>query len=762
MAVALLGAGSAAAQDTSAAGTENPAAVSGIVVTANKRAQSINDVPLTITAAKGETLIARGISSTADLAKIVPGLTAQPSPFNTPVYTLRGVGFYESTLSAAPTVAVYTDEVPLPFSAMTKAAALDLERVEVLKGPQGTLFGENTTGGAINYIAAKPTNHFAAGLDGSYGRFNAVDLQGFVSGPLTDTLKGRFAARVNTADDWQYSITRNDRLGATRQYQARTLLEWKPTDRLHVGLNINGWYDNSDSQAPQRIATYLSVPGNPLGPPLLSYPYPPHTARAADWSADFPPLRHHDWFVQGAVRVDDELSHSLTLTSITAYERYKTKSFEDYDGTALHVSDVESLGRINTFSQELRIAGKASHLNWVVGGNYERDDTFDQISYDFGDSTVSVVGPQQMTYVTNFTDQRIRSAAAFGNVEYEVLRGLKLQAGARYTDTRRSFRGCTHDNAGYGAAQVFDLLETLFRDPSLPFVPVTPNACVTLDASYAPIIQPLQSQLNQDNISWRAGANYRTPNRGLVYVTVSKGYKAGSFPTTAASTTAQYAPVSQESILAYEVGFKQPLPWAPVQINGALFYYDYKDKQLRGRLLDPVFGPIDSLVQVPKSRVWGAEGEINARPIHGLSLDLAATYLDTRIERFAGFNNAGQLQDFAGSRYPYAPKLQLVADGQYEWRLNSRLGAYVGTDLTCNSATSGSIGDIPELQIRGYALLDLRAGIKSADDRWRVELWGRNVTNTYYWTNALQADDVYLRFTGRPATFGVAVHARFG
>lgn len=197
-------------------------------MTANKRSQSINEVPLTITTATGDQLLRRGITNTADLARIVPESTAQPSPFNTPVYTLRGVGFYESSIAAYPTVAVYTDEVPLPFSAMTKAAAMDLERVEVLKGPQGTLFGNNATGGAINDIAARPTDRLQAGLDGSYGRFDDIDLQGYVSGPLTGTVKARVSGRVNRSGDWQYSATRKDSLGAVRLYQGRLLLDWAP------------------------------------------------------------------------------------------------------------------------------------------------------------------------------------------------------------------------------------------------------------------------------------------------------------------------------------------------------------------------------------------------------------------------------------------------------------------------------------------------------------------------------------------------------
>ncbi|HUD93469.1 TonB-dependent receptor plug domain-containing protein [Sphingobium sp.] len=142
-----------------------PAGLGDIIVTAQKREQAINDVPLSITAASGEKLANQGVTNVSDLVKIVPGFNYTESAFATPVYTLRGIGFYDTSLAAKPTVSIYQDQVPIPFSIMTRGATLDLERVEVLKGPQGTLFGSNATGGAINYIAAKPTSTFKAGLD---------------------------------------------------------------------------------------------------------------------------------------------------------------------------------------------------------------------------------------------------------------------------------------------------------------------------------------------------------------------------------------------------------------------------------------------------------------------------------------------------------------------------------------------------------------------------------------------------------------------
>jgi outer membrane receptor protein involved in Fe transport len=182
-----------------------------IVVTANKRQENINKVGLTITAVSGTQLAERKVSSLEDIASLVPGLAYSPSTANTPIFTLRGVGFNESSLGVYPAVSVYIDQAPLSFPVLASHSAYDLERVEVLKGPQGTLFGQNSTGGAINYIAAKPTRTFEAGGDISYGRFNQVEGNAYISGPITDTLRGRISITGLNSDPWQYSVSRGDK-----------------------------------------------------------------------------------------------------------------------------------------------------------------------------------------------------------------------------------------------------------------------------------------------------------------------------------------------------------------------------------------------------------------------------------------------------------------------------------------------------------------------------------------------------------------------
>ena len=287
-------------------------------MTATRRAQSVNSISMSAIAATGLQLQKLGITSVADLTKMVPGFQATDSGYSQPIYFLRGVGFFDTSLQDKPAVTVYTDEVPLPFSPMTVGASFDLQRVEVLKGPQGTLYGQDSTGGAINYIAAKPTNTPEAGVDGSFGRFNDTDLSLFASGPLTDTLTARIAARHEGAEGWQKSYTSPDeRNGAKDFSQARLILDWKPASNFKAELNVNGFYDHGQTQAPQFEGTFLENPSSHLDPQFTGFPTAPDNDRAADWGQDIS-LRKHNKFFQTSLRLDYRVSDDVTITSLTA------------------------------------------------------------------------------------------------------------------------------------------------------------------------------------------------------------------------------------------------------------------------------------------------------------------------------------------------------------------------------------------------------------------------------------------------------------
>ena len=709
-----------------------------IVVTAQKRQESINKVGMSITAATGDQLVKLGVTDTAQLAKIIPGFRFNMTAYGAPVYTIRGVGYQESSLAAGPAVSVYVDEVPLPYSAQTIGATLDLERVEVLKGPQGTLFGGNSTGGAINYIAAKPTDEFKAGGSLSYGRFNTADMSGYVSGPLSGTLSARVAVRFVRSNDWQKSITRNDTNGERNQLFGRLLLDWKPVDELRVSLNVNGWRDHSESQAPQLVSkqSAIGVPAA-LDPAFVAAPLAPAEARAADWDPE-KSFRNNNRSYQVAGKIEYDLTDAVTMTSITSYQDYKRYQPIEVDGTAAEAFFVLNTGGIKTFFQELRLGGDIGDAgHWLVGANYQHDKILDDTLSRLSQSSQRMIALSSR----NRNTQKVKTKAVFANVDYEIIPSVKLNGGIRYTKADRSYLGCTLDSGdGTFAASLGSL----------------PGQCITIRTDGTQGL--VSSELNQDNISWRAGIDFEPASGTLLYANVSRGYKAGSFPQLTVILEQQARPVTQESLLAYEAGFKLSLLDRTLQLNGAAFYYDYVNKQLRGATNIPPIGTLETLLNIPKSRVVGFELSANWQPLQGLRLSPSVSYTDSKITKtFINYAGSGTLAEFKGQPFTNTPKWSGAVDGEYRWDLNGDLDAFVGSTFSFQSKTTGAFQPSVGYDIKGYALLDLRAGIASSDGRWNASIWGRNVTDTYYWTSAVRGSDAVVRYAGMPATYGFTV-----
>ena len=737
-----------------------------ITVTAQKWEQSADTVGMPITAATGEALKERGITSVADLPRLVPGFTIQQSDFNSTSFTLRGVGFFNSDLATSPAVTIYVDEAPLPYPAMTKLAAFDLARVEVLKGPQGTLFGQNATGGAVNYIAAKPTDTLQYGFDAIYGRFNRLQLGGYASGPITDQLDARIAIQGQRGDPWQGSITRSgDQLGKIRELQVRASLEWHPDTQFVSRLTLTSTYDGSDSLAAQFIHPSVSIPVLAV-PGLLTFPVV-NQPRAADWSPSRPdtntpfPYASDTALYQVTWRNDYRPREDVTFTSLTSYSSFRMAYGQDPSGTPFYIDDViDNDGRVSAFYQELRVAGRQGMVNWLLGANYSHDDVKDEPLEFFGDEDLShlfqSINPQAYGDESLFPARlRAQTDAAFGRVEYNLTDRLMLEGGVRYNADRRTF-----DNCSIAVTEHFANFWNLFRGGAQPLTQA--GDCYVLDpANGLRPVDDVHNVLNQDSASWRTGLNWTARPGLLLYTNVSKGFKAGAAPVLAASTVDQFKPVPQESLLAYEAGFKVSLFERRVQFNASAFYYDYKDKQLRGAELDPVFGPLEALVSIPKSHVQGAEAQLIARPIEGLTVDTAATYVETEIDQFTGFDALAHFGNQAGTPFPFTPKWQSITNIDYAFPLSHSMKGFVGASLTSNSKAYAGVGALDLMRIDSFTFLDLRAGLELRNGHYRIWIWGKNVTDEYYWSNVFANGNAIARFVGQPATYGISLSGRF-
>lgn len=928
--------GAAQAADATAQATAQAAAASdetnmvqGLVVTAEKREENIQTVPMSVQAATGDRLTKLGINNTEDLTKIIPGFEVTPNYYGTVVYTIRGVGFQDTSLAGSPTVTVYQDQMPLPFSILTAGATLDLQRVEVLKGPQGTLFGENATAGAINYIANKPTDHFEAGGDLTVGTFQTVNFQGFVSGPIADGLNARLAFQSNNSGAWQkgYAQQAGQETGGTDFQNARLILQWKPTSNFTAELTANAWFDKGFNQVGQLYG--LAGGRNHAMPALLlNYPNAPHNDQAAGWvgcvnqspfdpiagqtlgdqylTPIFPngqpapaglsnglappgyqglnaesesngpnatvllggqptncvPMRRDNNFYSVNLRMDYALGNGMTLTSLSQYLRFRRHA--GVDGAGVPEQDYQSLqiGKIESVYQEVRLAGDWwGKGHWVAGGNYEYDNTYDHFLQTYNGSTASPTGIpfSELCFVpalgactaadfakplilddtlgpTAPTDYQVRNTwAIFASGDYPITPTLDLQGGVRYTSEDNKGRTCGLDGGDGSwavvAQQISNLLEVLspngylqqtyagasaatpingFISPMDAYlngggkgINAGPGGCGTTGP--APLFQSVLAfpgaDLNENNVAWQAGLNWHVQPETMLYVNVSQGYKGGSFPTVAMSSSAQATPVHQEGLLAYEVGLKGSWLEHQLTVDAAVFYYDYKDKQILGAETDPIFGPLAELVNVPKSRVVGFELSGAWAPdfIRGLTITPAVSYQNSRILQCTGVRVAAgaigcnpnghfitpdafsQNVDVTGQSFPSAPEWQASVDGEYDWTLANDIDAFVGFGVQYSGAThtgfqnptppvtpavysvaltcGGPVFCYEPTNVAAYTLLDLRAGIGKGG--WRAELWGHNVTNAWYYTAADRINDTILRYTGMPITYGFTLSYRY-
>lgn len=734
-----------------------------VVVTAQRRAQAANEVGMSITALDGDLLKQQGIVSVGDLANITPGMTYTESAFGLPIYTLRGMGNDDNqSAQQSPTVGIYTDQVVLPYAVLSRGPQWDLERVEVLKGPQGTLFGISTTGGAINYIAKKPTKQFESGVSVGLGSSNAWNTDAYLSGPLSDNVRGRVSALTRNGGDWQRSMSRGEKTGGKDIAAFRGQLEIAPSKTIDFLLAFSHWADKSNITAAQPNGLSIQNPASPVATRLNDQMAT--TASDAEWTAaanrqaSNPANSRGYGYDQSLDSLSGTLNwrllDSVTLTSLTNTTKFKRDDMFSPVPLAVENNDVHETGEIRVFSQELRLTGKNDKFDWVAGVFFEKDKVTDlQVNYTKDQSSIEVM--TNVVDINQFytqTEQQSKTRSLFGQVEWKFTDSLKATFGLRRNNDKKDFNGCSGDTGDALSAATF--LNIAINAPIF-----TKGQCTTFQL-VGGIPKPglVVNSLDENTTSGRVGLDWQVNKDVLTYFNITKGAKAGGFPTLAGNSAAQFSPVKAERVVGYEAGLKARLFDRRSQLNASVYHYDYDNKQIRGFAADPLFGTLARLINVEKSIVQGAEFDFRWRATQALTLNAQASYTRTEVREHVGLDFTGKSTNFAGQSFPLTPVRQASIGGDYRFPLSGDLSGFVGLDVRYTGDSKGNTTFIltnPAWHVPSRTLVDLRFGLAPDIAHWQVYGSIKNLTDKYYWVDARQLNDVNGRYAGRPQTYSL-------
>jgi len=706
-----------------------------ITVTSEHRSQNPQKIGTSLSIVSARELAARNVNDVFGLQYLTPSLQVTPQfGSGQPDFEIRGIGHQDYGSSNVSPVGIYVDEVANPVPWATNGLMFDISRVEVLRGPQGTLYGRNTTGGAINYVLNQPTDTLKAGVNVQAGSFSAQKYDGYISGPVARGIKMRLSGESQQGGAWQYDDT-GAHLGNINRTALRLLTDVKLTNTLKARIDLHGSLDNSDSTGVHLFSPLTTVASynNGIGPivpqdqarDVTHWGTSPSFARLIGIAPDTKPY-HHVKTGGASFRLDQELPFA-TLSNLASYDVSNRREYDNFDGSSLAVADVAFNSRANVFQDELRLVSKGDHrFNWIAGIYYGNEYLADQYLSGFMDA----FHVNQGVYYS----QKVNTISGFGQGTYKILPNLHLTGGVRVEHEARdlhNYRAFSYDADGTNTE---------------------PNNSVA------------KRSLTYTLPSWKVELQYTPVRNDMVYLSVSRGINSGGFTTY--NTSNAYAssnPYQPEKLLAYEIGNKLDIPKAHLRLNVSAFYYDYHDQQVLSAVVNSQAGLIGALVNAPRSHMAGGEFEADWSPLPGLTLTQSGGWAVGQFDRFNSVYSDYRVgntfypiyQSKKGEALP-APKLTFNGSATYRWSMG-KYDASLGMNYSLRSTYYSLFG--PTYNVAGYTLWGATASFGPHNGRWTLSAFGNNILDKKYDVTRnffLNGDNIAL--AGMPGTYGI----RFG
>ena len=692
-----------------------------VIVTAQKRAESLQDVAIAVSAFTNEGLKDFGIVDTQSLQMVTPGLVYNNTSSGGSPY-LRGVGTRLATLGLESSVATYIDDRYVSRSGAAMFDLADVERIEVLKGPQGTLYGRNATGGAIRVITKTPGEELEGEVGLTVGDYDQLDINGYVGGPITDSFRAQISAAVNTRDGYADNLSSEGNSEFDdRDFQAfRGKLLWDINDMASVKLAAAYWErDDTNAHRVQALDTAAENVGLASGGITGSDPDEVASALKGNIKLDETSVD---------LRIDVAFE-TFDFASITTYAEGNLDGISESDGTSYKTLDVYTFEETETITQELQLVSNSDdRLQWIVGAYYFDQEGDANFTGDFRGGALFISNQHQAVDTTAY--------ALFGQLSYDLSGSLSLTLGGRYSDEEKEVEQTTIPG--------------------------------TIPVGVGPL--PFEDDKSWDEFTPMATLKYEN-DVGMLYFTYSQGFKSGGFNYPAANPAA--VALDPEVLDSYEFGFKGDLLDGRLRLNGATLYYDYSDLQVTRAAQDDGSGTSVSLTteNAADAKVIGLEADFTWLATEALTLMGGFSWLDTEYEDYDASAKVPVYETPGGSGPGYtdvffdadgesmlrAPDFSAFLSARYEIDLNDALVPVVLTYSYTDDYDFDFIGSpsTSQLQSDSYGLLSARISYEPYNGSWTASVWGNNLTDEDYF-NEVTANGFSLRGNmAPPRTYGV-------
>lgn len=730
-----------AAQAQSAPETASPKdsdGIADIVVTAQRREQSLQKVPIAIMAVSGESLRQMGITRSTDIVRLTPGVSiSSSSAGESAQYTMRGVTQNDYAEIAEGPIAVYVDDSYIPNLQGANFGFFDMDRVEVLKGPQGILFGRNATGGLVHYIIAKPKDHLEGYGEATYGSFNQVRLEGAVSGPLSDTLSARASFLFDRNGAYWKNVYPGglpsdvsagtpptpccSDLGQKRQIAGRFQLEWKPTSDLSMRLmgSINRQRNSSGAYGQIGSKTVLDDGGHIIDTvfaPTDMFGFVAPNIDNREISVDLAKKDSNFSYSNDAnLHIEYDMG-SVKVISITSYRKFWKSLVFDADASPINYVNFGSKGQATNWSEELRVQGSSDSLNWSTGVYLlSINSHFNTALLGPAGSIYSGFFDATATGIDTINDARLnsKSASVFGQIEYKFAPTLTVIGGLRGIYEKQKFN---YSAAAYSDGGSYDVT----TDPA--------HFLYSFDADYS-------NERSKTLWSGKLQLQWDPTPDAMFYAGINRGVKGGNYNVLLAgnSIATSAIPYGPETLLAYEVGTKLTFWDGKARLNASAYYYDYKNYQAyssRG---------LTTFVLNKPAQNYGVEAALTLKPVSNLQIDLSGSMLSAKVKDVTISTGL----DPQSVETPFAPKRQAAAEVSY-----TIPGSIAAGSLTLSGNYYYTAGFFTNNQnftsqfIPGYSLVGATVRWEDQDRHWNVSLTANNIFDKRYGTTLIDLTGV--------------------